>query len=83
MPLFRYRASDKAGRTRKGEILAATGRDARRILRESGLRPTSIAPSRAGRSRLNDVEIARFARQMATLLRAGFEISDLLARKIC
>lgn len=78
MPLFQYRASDKTGRTRKGEILAATGRDARRILRESGLRPTKIAPSRGGRSRLNDVEIARFARQMATLLRAGFEIERAL-----
>lgn len=77
MPLYRYRARDARGHRRKGEVLAPSGREARRILREAGLRPLALAAG--GEARLSDAEFARLARQLATLLKAGFDLERALS----
>lgn len=78
MPLYTYRAV-QAGRTIRGEIAAENDRQARSLIRESGATPVSVVEKASARARPPDESwLATFARQLGTLLKAGFPLDRAL-----
>ncbi|WP_020682675.1 type II secretion system inner membrane protein GspF [Marinobacterium rhizophilum] len=88
MAAFNYRALTADGGARKGLIEADSPRQARALLREQGLMPTSVEtasaakPARAGRPRLARAlparDVALLTRQLATLIDSGLPLEEAL-----
>ncbi|WP_187170461.1 type II secretion system F family protein [Salidesulfovibrio onnuriiensis] len=93
MPIFKYRAADRSGKSRKGIIDAASRKQAVRKLRDQGLLPmdivqteTAARETRAKGARLSldslhrvpKDAIAAITRQLATLLKAGLPLDESL-----
>lgn len=94
MPVFRYKAADKAGRNSSGHIDADSRGHAARKLRERGLYPLNITREKSAktggaaksfkglfRGVRRDV-VAGAVRQLATLLNAGLPLDSALAAMI-
>lgn len=95
MPVYQYRALDKAGKATKGVVDADTPREARDKLRGLSLHVTEMvavaagekagaAPARrVGMPSLGDGQrmmlLAMLTRQMSTLLAAGITVTDTLS----
>tara|TARA_R110002110_G_scaffold91264_2_gene237584 strand:+ start:208916 stop:210139 length:1224 start_codon:yes stop_codon:yes gene_type:complete len=74
--LFTYSGVDKAGRSAKGEIHAASSAMARAQLRRQGIKPKSVRkkpkPLFGGQGKpIKPADIAVFTRQLATMMKAG------------
>jgi len=95
MPFYQYVARSPQGKTVTGSTEASTQSAVVKMLRDQGLTPTTIqqtsAEARAvrkkagsrGRVKLDDLVI--FSRQMATMIRAGLpliEVIDILAEQV-
>lgn len=79
MPLYAYRGLS-TGKSVTGEIAAENERHARTLLRESGVVPVSLSErSESKRGTLSLAWMASFARQLGTLLRAGFPMDKALS----
>lgn len=87
MGAFEYQALDEQGRTRKGVLEGDTARQIRQNLREQGLTPLAVEEvtlreTRQGKTRfarsIRAVDLALITRQMATLVRAGLPIEEVL-----
>ncbi|MCY4656392.1 MAG: type II secretion system inner membrane protein GspF [Gammaproteobacteria bacterium] len=90
MPAFEYAALDANGRTKKGILEGDSGRLVREALRDQGLSPIRVSPTRRrlqgatqGRKfdwwkRIKPLEVAVTTRQMATLVSAGLPIEEAL-----
>lgn len=86
MPTFQYVAREASGRSINGTFEAANTSMVVRHLRERGLTPTTIEEARAakgrrqkksrGRVRLDDLVVV--SRQMATMIRAGLPLIEVL-----
>ena len=82
--LWRYVAETPAGQARRGEIRAASEREAAAILRADGLRPVRLAGvrssggSRSATSRLDAATHARLMRGLADLVGAAIPVRDAL-----
>ncbi len=81
MPLFSYKALGAGGRTVTGEIAAESDRQARALLRESGVVPVSMTEKgeEATPRRPALGWMAAMTRQLGTLLRAGFPMDRALS----
>ncbi len=98
MPIFKYRAADRTGRKHKGIIDATSRKQAVRKLREQGLLPMDITPSKTTDSPTTQGKAARISldflrrvpreavagttRQLATLLSAGLPLDEALDASI-
>ena len=74
--IFTWSGTDKAGRTSKGEIQAASQSMAKAQLRQQGIKPKSVRkkpkPLFGGQGKaIKAADIAIFTRQLATMLKAG------------
>ncbi len=74
--IFLWNGTDKAGRTTKGEIQAASQAMAKAQLRQQGIKPKSVRkkpkPLFGGQGKpIKPADIAVFTRQMATMMKAG------------
>jgi type IV pilus assembly protein PilC len=74
--IFTWSGTDKAGRTSKGEIEAASQAMAKAQLRQQGIKPKSVRkkpkPLFGGQGKaIKAADIAIFTRQLATMLKAG------------
>jgi general secretion pathway protein F len=87
MPSFRYEAVDARGKSRRGEVDAATARQARDQLRAEGLVPTAIEAGQvrdadqrgAGDfTRLSTTTVTLSTRQLATLVGSGMPLPHAL-----
>ncbi|RMG91469.1 MAG: hypothetical protein D6703_04970 [Zetaproteobacteria bacterium] len=88
MSLYAYEALDRHGRSRKGEVEAASERLARQQLKKQGLVVRSLQevhPQRSGthrdrgsHERLKASETSLFLEQLATLVSAGMTLTDAL-----
>ncbi|VFM98552.1 MAG: general secretion pathway protein F [Candidatus Kentron sp. G] len=88
MAAFEYLALDAAGKDRKGVMQGDTPRQVRQKLREQALAPIRVveveARSRGAgirlsfQRRIRGVELAVLTRQMATLIRAGLPLEEIL-----
>lgn len=91
MPAFHYVAIDVAGVEQKGVIEAESEKQARQLLRDRALLPTSLQTMRnrkinqvgwqaifARRTKMSSQDIALFTRQFATLLGAGLPVEESL-----
>lgn len=88
MPAFEYAALDANGRTKKGILEGDSGRLVREALRDQGLAPLKVTPTRkrlqstskrlAWWQRIKPLELAVTTRQMATLVNAGLPIEEAL-----
>lgn len=87
MPLFRYTAKDKAGKTRTGTIETVSKEKAARTLEEHDLIPIGIVPERGFLSlfrlldkikRVSGGELVVFTRQLATMVGSGLPLSSAL-----
>ncbi|GAB4314771.1 MAG: type II secretion system F family protein [Candidatus Sumerlaeia bacterium] len=87
MPLYSYVARNPQGKTVSGKLEAANQSSVVKTLREQGLIPTSIQTGavamggrtvrkRRGKPRIGDKVI--FSRQMATMIRAGLPLIEVL-----
>lgn len=94
MPLFQYVARGSDGKTVTGTTDAANQTAVVKLLRDQGLTPTQISLSRTGvvaakkfkgkRGKTSLYDIVLFSRQMATMIRAGLpliEVLDILAEQ--
>lgn len=85
MAAFEYEALDAEGRTQRGVLQGDTARNVRQILRERGLSPFAVSEVREIASRkflrrgLSSSQLALLTRQLATLLKAGLPIDEVLA----
>lgn len=88
MPAFEYAALDANGRTKKGVLEGDSGRLVREALRDQGLSPLKVTPTRkrlqssskrlAWWQRIKPLELAVTTRQLATLVNAGLPIEEAL-----
>ncbi len=90
MPAFEYQALDGAGRTRTGVIEGDSPRQIRARLREQGLTPMAVAEVserertsagaglRLPRRGISAGDLALVTRQMATLVRSGLPLEEVL-----
>ena len=88
MPAFEYAALDANGRTKKGILEGDSGRLVREALRDQGLSPLKVTPTRkrlqssskrlAWWQRIKPLELAVTTRQLATLVNAGLPIEEAL-----
>ncbi|GLS83472.1 type II secretion system inner membrane protein GspF [Paraferrimonas haliotis] len=90
MPAFEYQAFTKAGKKANGVIEADTARQARGLLRDQGLMPTSVEPvaekekkqrkvkTQLFKKRISADELALLTRQIATLVASGMPIEESL-----
>src|SRR6267154_2783951 len=88
MSAFQYNAINAKGDKQKGIIEADSPKDARRLLRESGLTPLEIKPAQEkiinfkirafNTSSISTKELALMTRQLATLLAAGLPLEEVL-----
>jgi general secretion pathway protein F len=86
MNSYQYQALKKSGQICKGTISAESERQARTLLREQDLIPTSIQPLKQRKSLLKKIKISAsdlslLTRQLATLISAGIPI-DLALRGV-
>lgn len=88
MKAYRYSVLDAGGRRRSGIGYAATPGALRDQLIDAGFHPLALRPAlfqSAARLSLNEAEAARFARDLAQLLRSGLSITQglglLIARE--
>jgi MSHA biogenesis protein MshG len=90
MPAFLYKARNTRGEPLSGRLEAASAEAAAQDLMRSGLTPVEISPERLredsptrrawfGEEKVGDTDIMLFARQMASLLKAGVPILRALA----
>ncbi|HEY0721308.1 MAG TPA: type II secretion system F family protein [Gammaproteobacteria bacterium] len=88
MGLFRYKAVDAEGALLEGELEAATELDALQRLKALGHAPISATPARGARwlrapvRRRRPLQVARFARDVGTLLAAGIPLERALSMQI-
>ncbi len=82
---FKYKALDRQGNEVAGVIAAGDKKRAFELLSERGLAPFDVAPSGAGsglpklrRRSLTKKDLARYVRQLATLLHANVSVLDAL-----
>ncbi len=88
MPAFEYQALDGDGRTRKGVIEGDSARQIRSRLRDEGLTPLNVAEVTADerqtgtrllpRRGVRAGDLALMTRQMATLVRSGLPLEEVL-----
>lgn len=83
MSAYQYHALKKSGHITKGVIEADSERQARQLLRDRHLIPTSIQPFKKNnllrhKDKLPAQDLALFTRQLATLLAAGIPIDEAL-----
>lgn len=83
MAAYQYQAIKKSGSTCKGVIEADSERQARQLLREKGLVPTSVQPLKRAKqsihkNKLSSQDLSLFTRQLATLLAAGIPLEESL-----
>lgn len=88
MAAFEYRALDAQGQKKKGTVEADTPRQARQQLRDQGLSPLSInqvehkhkSPKQhfLGGPRLAKRDLTLITRQIATLIRSGLPLDEVL-----
>lgn len=88
MPAFEYAALDANGRTKRGVLEGDSGRLVREALRDQGLAPLKVTPTRkrlqstskrlAWWQRIKPLELAVTTRQLATLVNAGLPIEEAL-----
>lgn len=82
MAAFEYQALDGAQRVKKGVVQADTPRQARALLRDQGLVPLEVEAvantHRVGRHWRAGHERTLILRQLATLLRAGMTLEEVL-----
>lgn len=85
MMLYRYKAVDAQGALLEGELEAATELDAMQRLKAMGHAPISATPARnlrwlhAPLRRRRTLQVARFSRDVGTLLAAGIPLERALA----
>lgn len=95
MPFYQYVARSPQGKTVTGSTEASTQSAVVKMLRDQGLIPTTIQETSAGkraarkkagrRGRVNLDDLVIFSRQMATMIRAGLpliEVIDILAEQV-
>ncbi len=82
---FKYKALDRQGNEVAGVIAAGDKKRAFELLNERGLAPFDVSPSGAGaglpklrRRSLTKKDLARYIRQLATLLHANVSVLDAL-----
>ncbi|CAH0532338.1 Type II secretion system protein F [Vibrio stylophorae] len=88
MAAFEYKALDRRGRQCKGTLEADTARGVRQQLREQGMIPLDVVPTRqkeqqtAARSffktSIKTADLALITRQLATLVQAGMPLEECL-----
>ncbi|MAW07449.1 MAG: pilus assembly protein PilC, partial [Halobacteriovoraceae bacterium] len=91
MPNFKWEGQNRDGKKARGEILASTQQEARKLLRKKGIRPKRIiAPSilefdlgeglvKAGLAKpFTAKDLLQFTRQLSTLINAGVPILQSL-----
>lgn len=90
MPLYRYKALDQRGRSRRGRINAESPAEASRSLRSEGLNPLQIAEIETvkapksfslfrAKSLLSRRQLVLILRQLATMLRSGEPLTEALS----
>lgn len=89
MIMFRYKAVDADGALLEGELEAATELDALQRVKALGHAPISAKPAargwhwvRAPQRQRSQLKVARFARDVGTLLAAGIPLDRALAMQI-
>ena len=95
MPFYQYVARSPQGKTVTGSTEASTQSAVVKMLRDQGLIPTTIQQTTAGakaarkkagcRGRVKLDDLVIFSRQMATMIRAGLpliEVIDILAEQV-
>ncbi len=82
MGAYQYQALTKKGTSQKGVIEADSERQARQLLRDSGLMPTEVTALLKRQSRIKNaianVDLSLLTRQLATLLSAGIPVEEAL-----
>ncbi|MFA9438268.1 type II secretion system inner membrane protein GspF [Uliginosibacterium sp. sgz301328] len=83
MPAFSYRALDAAGIETSGNLEADNARQARTLLRERGLFPTTLEAVGGGKgparhARIRIAELCLITRQFAALLTSGLTVEQAL-----
>jgi general secretion pathway protein F len=83
MGAYQYQALKKNGSTHKGVIEADSERQARQLLREQGLIPTSVHAltqqrSFSNKNKISAADLSLLTRQLATLLAAGIPVEESL-----
>jgi general secretion pathway protein F len=89
MGAYQYLALDDRGKEHKGVLEGDTARQVRQLLRERSLLPVEIAevrskektggPRFALRRHVSSLDLALLTRQLATLLRAGLPLEEVLS----
>jgi len=86
MKRFKYKAKDKNGNLRQGEVETSNAQHAAKLIRQKGLFIISIT-SKKGMSinikeifgnRISGADIANFTRQLATMINAGLPLTESL-----
>lgn len=81
---FAWRGFDATGAPKRGTLIAVDAASARVALKRERIAVTELTKRRAApRPRANQVDVTRFTRQLASLLRAGLPLAgalDLLAQ---
>lgn len=83
MGAYQFVALNKTGKSQKGVVEADSERQARQLLRDRGLFPTSVSTLKAEnprntRGKLKPEALSLFTRQLATLLGAGIPVEEAL-----
>lgn len=84
MGAYQYQALTKSGSSKKGVIEADSERQARQLLRDSGLIPMEVRTMTRQKSslrrkdKISTQDLSLFTRQLATLLRAGIPVEESL-----
>ena len=86
MAQYAYKALDRSGQSRRGSITAVNEKEAFQELNARGLSPTDIAKARDDavnfrlkRDKISSRDLAKYLRQLASLLKAGAPVADTLA----
>lgn len=83
MNVFRYHARDASGKRVRGEIAAESARQARQLLQARAYQVLDLSESAASakksKSSLKLADLCLVTRQLATLLRAGIPLDEVLA----
>lgn len=92
MPIFEYKALNKAGKTTTGILDADTSKDARNKLRSGGIHVVSLVEVQGAKkerkfipkffNKVNLTDLAMVTRQMATLLESGIPLRESISAMI-
>lgn len=77
LQIFKYKGKNRRGRKISGEISEASVAAAKTLLKEQGITVSSIKPKPKGfgfSNRIKNQDISIFARQLATMMRAGIPL---------